>query len=258
MAQQSASRGAVSTHRSLGRMPGLLRRVVQERPAALYQGVRRTYLRARLDKTGDTMADTSGEIDLRQALPTEIEQLRRRRSEMVTSVIEHTVKPGSQADYENWLKRIAAIAERFPGHLGISYVAPIAGSTTYTLVLRFDTLEHAQDWFQSAARKSLVAEIEPHLQTSESIDIETGLEFWFRTPPGAKPPSRFKQSLVTLGVLYPLTLILPPLVSLSTGWSQWLSLGPVRTLMTDALVVGLLSYVLMPRVTRLLSRWLYA
>ena len=135
---------------------------------------------------------------------------------------------------------------------------PPASSTTYTLVLRFDTLEHAQDWLQSAARKALVAEIEPHLQTSESIDIETGLEFWFRTPPGTKPPSRFKQSLVTLAVLYPLTLILPPLVGLSTAWSAWLSLGPVRTLITDALVVGLLSYVLMPRVTRWLSRWIYA
>ncbi len=204
------------------------------------------------------MADNQDEIDLRQALPAEIAQWRGRPSEMVTSIIEHTAKRGAEAQYEAWLKRIAAIAERFPGHLGISYVAPPAGSTTYKLVLRFDTLDHAQDWFQSAARKTLIAEVQPHLETIETIDIKTGLEFWFRSPPGARQPSRLKQSVVTLAVLYPLTLILPPAVGHLVGRIPPLDHHLVRVLVTDALVVGLLSYVLMPRVTRWLARWIYA
>lgn len=199
----------------------------------------------------------SGEIDLRQALPAEIEQRPLRRAEMVTSVIEHAVKAGARPQYEAWLKRIAAIAERFPGHLGISYIAPPAGSTTYTLVLRFDTLQHAQDWFQSAARKALVTEVETYLEKSESIDIETGLEFWFRNPAAPKQPSRLKQSLLTLAVLFPLTLVIPPMVAQLVGTSPAIPAHLGRILIADALVVGLLSYVLMPRVTRWLAWWIY-
>src|SRR5205823_2624870 len=98
-----------------------------------------------------------------------------------TSVIEHEVKPGSEAEYENWLKKITPIAERFPGHRGISFVGPTE-SGKYTLLLRFDTLEHAQVWFQSAARRALIAEIQPCLRTSENIEVKTGLEFWFKPP----------------------------------------------------------------------------
>lgn len=71
------------------------------------------------------------------------------------------------------------------------------------------------------------------------------------------PAKRYKQFLITLSVIYPLTMLVP--------WAyQWL-LGSipgfanywVAHLIAAATVVGLMAYLIMPRYTRLLAKWLY-
>ena len=203
------------------------------------------------------MTQVEEQVDLRLASPSEI-AIRDLPSGAVTAVIEHEVKPGSEADYQAWLKKITPIAARFPGHQGIHFIKPSGDSTTYTLLLRFDTLEHAQDWFQSRARQALVSEAQRFLKSSEHVDIKTGLEFWFKPTHGRMHPSAFKQSIVTLVVLYPLTLIIPTLVQAAAPAVPALSNWLFATLIVDAIIVALLTYVFMPRVTRLLSKWLFA
>jgi uncharacterized protein len=201
------------------------------------------------------MSDT---LDLRTALPEEIASRHQPRADMVTSIIEHEVKAGREAAYELWLKKITPIAARFPGHQGVSFVRPSPDSNKYTVLLKFDTLQQAQTWIGSAARQALVAEVEPYLAKGETIDLKTGLEFWFKPPAGKALPSRFKQSAVTLLVLYPFTLIVPRLWALASEIVPALGNALVLNLVVDATIVGLLTYVFMPRVTRLLSNWLYA
>jgi uncharacterized protein len=203
------------------------------------------------------MVEKADQMDLRMATPSEIAARDLPRADMVTSVIEHEVKPDFQAKYEEWLKKITPVAGRFPGHQGISIVRPAEGSSRYTLLLRFATLEHAQDWFQSAARKALIAEVEPCLTRGENIELKTGLEFWFKPPAGKAAPSPFKQSIVTLVVLYPLTLIVPELWNMGAQFVPLLGNRFVSNLVVDATIVGLLTYVFMPPITRLVSRWLY-
>jgi antibiotic biosynthesis monooxygenase (ABM) superfamily enzyme len=95
------------------------------------------------------------------------------------------------------------------------------------------------------------------LEEGDRHEIRTGIDFWF-TPEGIKPPKRWKQFLLTLTAVYPLTLILP------------LLLGPLFSLvpppLNDQLVKGfavaasltaLLTFVIMPRYTRLVRHWLY-
>lgn len=200
----------------------------------------------------------SDALDLRTALPEEIASRQQPRADMVTSVIEHEVKTGSEAEYEKWLKKITPIAARFPGHQGVSFVRPPLGANKYLVLLKFDTLEQAQMWFKSAAREALVAEVKPYLVKGENIDIQTGLEFWFKPPAGKAFPSRLKQSAVTLLVLYPLTLIVPRAWSLASQIAPPLGNTFVLNLVVDATIVGLLTYVFMPRVTGLLRKWLYA
>ena len=83
------------------------------------------------------MSDT---LDLRTALPEEIASHQRPRADLVTSIIEHEIKAGREIEYETWLKKIAPIAARFPGHQGVSFVRPSPGSNKYTVLLKFDTL----------------------------------------------------------------------------------------------------------------------
>jgi len=59
-------------------------------------------------------------------------------------------------------------------------------------------------------------------------------------------------------VLYPLTLIIPRLWGLGSQIALPLGNAFVFNLVVDATIVGLLTYVFMPRAIRLLSKWLYA
>src|SRR5262249_46169258 len=140
--------------------------------------------------------------ELRTASISEISAREISTPEMVTVVIQHEVRAGAEAGYEQWLSRIIPIAGRFPGHRGVQVVRPLPGSHSYTVTLRFDTLEHAQDWLKSEARQQLVAEVSSLLAHAEELDTVTGLEFWFAPPgPAQKRARLWKQFLITLSVI---------------------------------------------------------
>jgi uncharacterized protein len=178
--------------------------------------------------------------------------------EVVTSVIQHQVKAGADASYEAWLREITPAASRFPGHLGVDILRPPQGAGLYTMVARFDTLAHLHGWLASETRQGLLAQVEPLLVHGDQVDITTGLEFWFTPPPpGPQHPPPYKPCLLTLSVIFPLTLLLPwalqPLVQAVPS----IGLPGVRHFASAAVIVGLMTYVIMPHYTRLVVDWLY-
>ena len=179
------------------------------------------------------------------------------RSDTVTAVIRQTVKPGAVAAYEQWLKKVIPIAARFPGHRGVNVIHPAAGGRQYTITIRFDSLAHAQDWFDSGARRELVEEGAPFLDADETVETRSGLEFWFRPSAGQPPAKRYKQFLLTLSVIYPLTMLVPAVLHRLLGPVPLLSAYGVEHLIASAAIVGLMVYLVMPRYTRLMARWLY-
>jgi antibiotic biosynthesis monooxygenase (ABM) superfamily enzyme len=204
----------------------------------------------------DSTAD-SRNASLRDAPLAEVAARGLPRPESVTAVIRHHVRTDAVADYEQWLKRIMPIAQRFPGHRGVHILRPATGSTLYTVTLRFETLAHAEDWFQSTARQTLLAEVLPLLAHDEQRETVTGLEFWFRPEPGQKPAKRYKQFLLTLSMIFPLTQLVPFPVRWSTQWLPALHGSLLERFLVVAIVVWLMTYVVMPRVTRWVARWLY-
>ena len=176
-----------------------------------------------------------------------------------TVVITHRVREGKNADYEKWLHEIAPVCRAAPGHLDWHIVRPLSGLTeTYTVVIRFDTRAHLQEWMDSPARARLIEKVQPLFVTGDDFFVSSGLDFWF-TPAGAKAnvPVRWKQYLVTWSAIYPLALGVP------------LTIGPVlrllgvpnnhllTTLVVTGVVVFLMVYVVMPRYTKLIQRWLF-
>jgi antibiotic biosynthesis monooxygenase (ABM) superfamily enzyme len=171
-------------------------------------------------------------------------------------VVARTVKPGRELDYERWLARAIGGAREFPGHLGADVLRPAAGGRLYVLIFRFDSRTHLDAWESSPVRAALVAEAALLSEPDVQVHQHSGLETWFTLPgtPPAAPPPRWKMALVTWSVAFPLvqglTLLLGP-------WLQ--PLPPVaRGALVAALMVASLTWVIMPRVTRALSRWLYA
>jgi uncharacterized protein len=169
----------------------------------------------------------------------------------VVSVIRHHVKPGGEPEYERWSKDVLPIAQAFPGHQGVTIIRPPAGSRIYTVVLHFDTIEHLRGWLESPTRQQLLARIEPHLSSGIEVEIRPGLEVWM-PPPGQAPARPYKQFLLVWSVIYPLQLVTALLMGLVLTEPLWL-----RALLGTGLVVAVMTWIIMPRYTRLVAGWLY-
>jgi uncharacterized protein len=175
-----------------------------------------------------------------------------------TSVIRQTIRAGSESRYEAWFREITRIAQTFPGHRGVDFIRPPKGSRTYTIVLHFNTSEDLERWLSSDARKRLIAEIEPYLEGGDQVEIRTGLEFWF-TPPDSeqKRAKRYKQFLVTWSVIFPLTIFVPWVLRPLFHWMPFLGLPGISNLLISAMIVGLLTFLIMPPYTHMVATWLY-
>lgn len=178
------------------------------------------------------------------------------RPDMVTAVIQQKVRPDHRADYEAWLHSVIPVAARFPGHRGVQVIPPAPNAMDYTITIRFDTVDHAEDWFSSDVRKALLQAVAPLLDAPEEVKTVTGLEFWFESPASTPAPKRFKQALVTLSVIFPLTtmlgLILAPQFHFLPGiWARLAGNLAVATL-----TVFSMTYFIMPRYTRAIHGWL--
>jgi uncharacterized protein len=199
---------------------------------------------------------SSMDLDLagkKQAIPSAA-----RGQSAVVSVIRHTVIQGKDQEYEAWLREIVPMAGNAEGYRGVNVIRPQTGSRTYTIVLHFDRLEHSEHWLASAVWQRLILEVQHLLQDSEEVEIKTGLEFWFRPPDsGEKRAKPYKQCLITLSVIFPLTMLVPWLLTPLFRAAPVLGMPGVTHFLVAAIIVALMTYVIMPRYTRLMAAWLY-
>lgn len=176
-------------------------------------------------------------------------------SEPVTITVRRKVKPGREAAYEAWLKRLTEGAARdFPGYLGAEFHRP-GPDGTYRSVFRFDSLANLEAFERSDFRAAMLAEAAPLFAADAAWERMTGLEFWFDPPPGTKvpQPSPHRMALVLIAVVFCLVLTLNlALGPLMAGWPL-----PLRVLITVTIQVMLMTYVIMPRLTPLIARFIY-
>lgn len=175
--------------------------------------------------------------------------------EPVTVVVTRRVKPGRESAYEAWLERLLGAAKELPGYLGTTVQRPIAPSRTYTSVFRFDSVEHLRAFEQSELRRQALAEVGDLVEADAVWEKLTGLELWFTPPPGTvvPQPSRLRMALVMIGVVYGLVLSIGTLVSAVLTPAPFAA----RLLVTITIEVFLMTYLIMPRLTRVLARWIY-
>lgn len=176
-----------------------------------------------------------------------------------TAVITHRIRADAHAQYETWLGEISPRCMAAPGNLDWHIVRPVAGLTdTYTVIVRFDSVANLRAWMESSERAGLIDQIRPLFVTGDDFFISSGLDFWF-TPAGAKAqvPVRWKQYLVTWSAIFPLVLGMPLLVGPLLHRIGAPDNHALHTLVITGLVVFLMVYVVMPRYTRLVKKWLF-
>jgi antibiotic biosynthesis monooxygenase (ABM) superfamily enzyme len=175
----------------------------------------------------------------------------------VTIVLTRRVKPGREADYEEWLRRQFTDAEALPGFMGaeVERPAPDAKVREYTSILRFDSVKHLRAFEHSEIRRKYLAEVVDLVEGDASWHRLSGLEFWFTPPKGTEvpQPSRWRMWVVTMVTVYFLVMTFGQLMIIL------LSGAPFAVRMAGLVIVQvtLMTYVFMPRVTRLMARWIY-
>lgn len=177
-------------------------------------------------------------------------------SDGVTVVVRRTIRPDATQAFEAWLRGVLVVASQFEGHGGVEVIrpAPGAASQDWVLVFRFDEAAQLEAWNASPERAEWLAKVEP-MTLSVGIETVTGLEYWFTLPDDAAavPPPRWKMATVTVVGLFPLVLWVAPLLGRVFGALP----GPLATLATVVVMVGLMTWVVMPLLIRLFRPWLF-
>ena len=177
----------------------------------------------------------------------------------VTVCIARQVRPGKEAAYEDWVHRISETAHTFPGHLGINVLRPPGQKQgqggEYVLLVQFASLEAQKRWAESSERAAFIEELNDYVEGDARTKTVSGLEFWFDLPevPASAVPNQHKMALILSVVVFTLVLA----VNLLLG--PWLREMPLvlRVAVVVVCQVLLMTYLIMPQVTRLLKHWLY-
>ena len=177
-------------------------------------------------------------------------------SNLATTIIVHKLKPGRKKSYEVWAKNILSAAQTFKGHRSGTILRnqPLP-SSEYIVILQFDTEIHLQKWFNSEIRRKWLERAKPLIDTPFAVNVLTGIETWFTLPneSNRQLPARYKVAILTSVSVFVLvnfynwliSLVLPELPSF------------INSLIVVVLVVFSLTYVVMPRLTRLFNSWLF-
>lgn len=164
----------------------------------------------------------------------------------VTVVVTRRVLPGREESFARWFEQLGAAAGSIPGYRGVTVLADPGG--TRHIVERFADETALKAWEASPDRSRLIAEADTF--SSAERQSLSGLETWFDVP-GAPP--RWKMAATTFAAAYPVAyLVLRFIGPHETTWP-----ASLRALATVAILVPALTWILMPRLTRLLRRWLY-
>lgn len=176
------------------------------------------------------------------------------RDEPVTVLVTRRPIPGMEQAFEDYLKGITEAASVQPGHLGSTIFRPSGGKdSAYRILFRFDRRSNLDRWEQSDERERWRAMAREVSQPRE-LQVESGLEAWFTLPNCDMPghPVKWKQALVVwLGIFLIVSL-------LSVLLMPWIAHWPLipRTALFTGIVVALMTWVVMPRLTRWFGRWL--
>jgi uncharacterized protein len=174
----------------------------------------------------------------------------------VTVDIVQVVKTGSEASFEALLTKLISASENFEGHLGSNVFRSSNQDnlSEYRIIFKFNSLKNLRTWENSEIRHRLLEKAKPLLIGDVKWQVITGLETWFTlSAKGAiLPPPRYKMVIITFLAAYPTTtlvnFLLQPLRVLP---------APLLSFIGTLVLLSSMTYIIMPRMTKLFAKWLY-
>ena len=179
------------------------------------------------------------------------------KHEPVSVVISKIVKSNRIHDYEAWIKEINYEVKQFDGFLGVDVIRPTDhDKPEYVAILRFDTYDHLKQMQESPIIVALVEKSRDMVLGKSHEQKASGMELWFTLPDKnalMPKPARYKMVIISSVIIYVLILAinitLGPLINKLPAYLGF----PISIVVMS----WLLTYPIMPLVTRLFDFWLY-
>ncbi|NJM99595.1 MAG: hypothetical protein HC800_22825, partial [Phormidesmis sp. RL_2_1] len=178
-------------------------------------------------------------------------------------VVEHTVPRGEGLAFRWWHSKVTRRAKRFEGHIRTDLCPPVTGAQPgqpmkWYSIVHFESPELLNKWMKSRDRETVIQSGRKTFSSYQFISFSTGLEGWFSGKTGTEQigigPPAWKQNAAVILALYP-TVMLQSALFAALGFMQGWSM-PNAMMVNNIITSSLLTWVVMPLVTRLLSFWL--
>ena len=180
----------------------------------------------------------------------------------VTVAVSRRADPARTDEVVAWVRAGTALAESFPGFLGAGFVRSAPGSGEWHVMYRFADADTLRGWEDSPQRRWWLSSAQGIVEHTR-VERRTGIEGWFDPPvdhvvetigePEPAAPPRWKQAVTIWLAFFPLSLAATLLTA------RFLADVPLagRTLLMTLVLTPLMTYLVLPRITRLLHRWLH-
>jgi antibiotic biosynthesis monooxygenase (ABM) superfamily enzyme len=178
-----------------------------------------------------------------------------------SEVVMARVASGDESAYQDLRAALDAKAAEFPGFVGVEVFSPPPGEDDWTAILTFESQADLQRWRVSPERAELLRKVQTVAHDQDWV-LPSGFRRW---SPTVEAPA-WKQAMTALAVLYAMVSVLNITLGnfigngLSVEGNKVVSgLGlpfPLVVFIGNAVGTVLLTWVLMPIVTRLLNWWL--
>lgn len=181
-----------------------------------------------------------------------------------TFIVEYIVPQGPEAAavFRRWYDQLVERARQFEGYTRTDLCPPLDcddGVVKWYSIVHFRTPQDLNYWLKSSDRADLFEQGRDTFLAYRYKSFTTGLEGWFSSQTGGAEqhslgPPPWKQVLAVVLGLYP-TLMVQDMVFSALGIMQaW----PMATslVINNLITSSILTWAVMPRVSRVLSFWL--
>ena len=168
---------------------------------------------------------------------------------MVTSYL---LKEGGESVHSAVHDDVMSELVNYAGFREREILEAVPGVQSETVViLTFDNDVSLRRWLDSDVRRQLLSRLDPHIEGTYTTNVLGGFAGWFTFDRSYEPP-RWKQALVVLLALFPISLLITYVRSF-----LWPDAPLVPAVFVGNVIgIALLTWLVMPPLTRRLSRWL--
>lgn len=169
-------------------------------------------------------------------------------------IVQRRAKAGCEEAYESMVRAMFKESMSFPGFISAELIPPDFPGGEYQIIQHFATADDLERWNDSAVRMVWLERLRAVADGDPEYRVLNGLDAWFApvTLPATIHPPKWKMTVVSwLGIFPTVALLLSFLSPLIAPLPFSL-----RTAIFTAVVAVLMSYVVMPRVSRWMAWWL--